>query len=178
MSACNARSAASSLSRITHHASRAPLVLQRFGFPRFDKSVSASNVPPVSGNEFPSGPWTGFYNYSPKDKHRMDLHLDFANGNMSGDGNDDIGRFVIKGKYDEPARECTFHKTYVGAHTVSYRGFREGKGIWGTWDIGVFEHGGFHIWPLGQEAGDQEAKAAEEPQPVEQSAKPAVPTPS
>ena len=30
---------------------------------------------------FPSGPWTGFYNYTgPEDRHRMDLHLTFANG--------------------------------------------------------------------------------------------------
>ena len=42
---------------------------------------------------FPSGPWVGFYNYRPGDRHRMDLLLTFANGNMSGDGVDDeIGR--------------------------------------------------------------------------------------
>ena len=33
---------------------------------------------PVTHDLFPSGPWTGFYNYSPKDKHRMDLGLTFA----------------------------------------------------------------------------------------------------
>ena len=33
---------------------------------------------------FPSGPWTGFYNYTgPEDRHRMDLHLDFMNGRMT-----------------------------------------------------------------------------------------------
>ena len=46
---------------------------------------------------FPSGPWTGFYNYRPGDRHRMDLQLTFANRNMSGDGVDDIGRFLIQG---------------------------------------------------------------------------------
>jgi hypothetical protein len=35
---------------------------------------------PVAHELFPSGAWTGFYNYRPKDKHRMDLDLTFAAG--------------------------------------------------------------------------------------------------
>lgn len=95
----------------------------------------------------------------------MDLHLQFANGNMSGDGNDDVGRFAIKGQYDEASSECTFHKSYIGAHTVFYRGFREGKGIWGTWEIGNFARGGFHIWPkrAGESETDVESEVAVEP---------------
>jgi len=85
----------------------------------------------------------------------MHLHLTFANGFMSGDGNDDIGRFLIKGRYDSKAAECYWTKSYFGAHDVFYRGFREGKGIWGTWEIGVFNHGGFHIWP--KQAGESQA---------------------
>src|SRR6185503_5598371 len=91
---------------------------------------------PVNHDAFPSGPWTGFYNYSPKDKHRMDLDLTFAGGKMSGGGNAD-----------------------VGAHDVSYRGFREGKGIWGTWEISLFARGGFHIWPKRVGEGETEARA-------------------
>ena len=96
---------------------------------------------------FPSGPWTGFYNYRPGDRHRMDLQLTFANGNMSGDGVDDVGRFLIKGRYDAASRECHWTKTYVGAHDVFYRGFREGKGIWGAWEIGagLWGHGGCRL---------------------------------
>ena len=30
------------------------------------------------------------------------MHLTFANGNMTGEGNDDVGRFLIKGRYDAP----------------------------------------------------------------------------
>jgi hypothetical protein len=82
----------------------------------------------------------------------MQLHLTFANGMMSGDGNDDIGRFIIKGRYDCRAAECYWTKSYLGSHDVFYRGFREGKGIWGTWEIGILNHGGFHIWP--KKAGD------------------------
>jgi hypothetical protein len=85
----------------------------------------------------------------------MQLHLTFANGVMSGDGNDDIGRFLIKGRYDCSSSECYWTKSYIGSHDVFYRGFREGKGIWGTWEIGILNHGGFHIWP--KQAGDSEA---------------------
>ena len=106
---------------------------------------------------FPSGPWTGFYNYHPGIGTGWTSELTFANGNMSGDGVDDVGRFLIKGRYDAASRECYWTKTYVGAHDVFYRGFREGKGIWGTWEITIQDHGGFHIWP--RQAGEGEARA-------------------
>jgi hypothetical protein len=109
----------------------------------------------VSDELYPSGPWVGFYNYQPGQRHRMQLHLTFTNGAMSGDGNDDIGRFLIKGRYDVRTAECHWTKSYLGSHDVSYRGFREGKGIWGTWDIGILNHGGFHIWP--KRPGDSDA---------------------
>jgi hypothetical protein len=90
----------------------------------------------------------------------MDLGLIFADGNLTGDGLDDIGRFLIRGRYDAASRECHWTKTYVGAHDVFYRGFREGKGIWGTWEIGQLNHGGFHIWP--RQAGEGETQAESE----------------
>ena len=119
----------------------------------------------MSDELFPSGPWTGFYNYQPGDRHRMDLHLTFVKGNISGDGSDDIGRFLIRGKYSAEDKECYWTKSYVGAHDVFYRGFREGKGIWGTWEIVIQCHGGFHIWPRGTAEGESERAA--EPAPVE-----------
>ena len=115
----------------------------------------------MNGDGFPSGPWVGFYNYGPGDRHRMDLHLHFESGCLSGDGNDDVGFFLIRGKYDPTNRECHWTKTYPGSHEVYYRGFQEGKGIWGTWEIGLFAHGGFHIWPKGiKETTTAEQKAA------------------
>lgn len=116
---------------------------------------------------FPSGPWTEFYNYRPGDRHRMDLHLTFANANISGEGNDDIGRFLIKGRFDVTSRECYWTKAYLGAHDVFYRGFREGKGIWGTWEISIFGHGGFHIWPRRAGTGETESAEASQPEPVD-----------
>ncbi len=122
----------------------------------------------MSNDLFPSGPWTGFYNYRPGgERHRMDLHLAFANGSMSGDGNDDVGRFLIKGRYDPGSLECHWTKTYIGSHEVFYRGFREGKGIWGTWEIRKLSHGGFHIWPRQAGEGEEQVESAEESQPVD-----------
>ena len=54
----------------------------------------------MSKESFPSGPWLGFYNYNfgRREKHRMDLILTFANGSMTGEGSDDVGRFLVKGR--------------------------------------------------------------------------------
>jgi len=116
---------------------------------------------------FPSGPWTGFYSYDPGDRHRMELQLAFSNGVLTGDGVDDVGRFLVKGRYDAAQSECYWTKTYIGAHDVFYRGFREGKGIWGTWEITVLDHGGFHIWPRRAGEGEEHAASAEISEPVE-----------
>jgi hypothetical protein len=125
----------------------------------------------VSNETFPSGPWVGFYTYGGElDKHRMDLALTFAAGTITGDGNDDVGAFVIRGKFDPKSRECHWTKTYVGAHDVYYRGFREGKGIWGTWEIELAAHGGFHIWPRGFDEGEGETESKEQEAPVEAAA--------
>jgi hypothetical protein len=121
----------------------------------------------MSESLFPSGPWTGFYNYRPGDRHRMDLQLTFANGNMTGDGMDDVGRFLIKGRFDITSHECYWTKTYLGAHKVFYRGFREGKGIWGTWEITIQCHGGFHIWPRQAGAGVERAETAAVKEPAD-----------
>jgi len=121
----------------------------------------------MSDELFPSGPWVGFYNHRPGDRHRMDLNLTFAHGFMAGEGNDDVGRFFIKGRYEAATRECHWIKSYVGAHDVFYRGFREGKGIWGTWEIAIRYHGGFHIWPRGADEGESHRETAEQVQPVD-----------
>ena len=117
--------------------------------------------------DFPSGPWTGFYNYGRSTgKHRMDLVLSFTDHTVSGDGSDDIGRFVITGRFDETNGECYWTKAYIAGHHVYYRGFRERKGIWGLWEL-PNESGGFHIWPLGYEEGEENHDSAEEPAPLE-----------
>ena len=96
----------------------------------------------------------------------MDLALSFANQMVTGSGHDDVGAFVISGRYDAQTKECDWTKTYVGAHTVYYRGFREGKGIWGTWEL-PDSKGGFHIWPRRQGEDNEESISESEDQPLE-----------
>ena len=121
----------------------------------------------VSESDFPSGPWVGFYTYSGvHDKHRMDLGLDFANGRVSGEGNDDVGAFVISGRFDSAEGECDWTKTYLGAHDVFYRGFREGKGIWGTWGFYGMPAAVSILWPRSFAAANEEAVSAEEEMPA------------
>jgi hypothetical protein len=97
----------------------------------------------------------------------MDIHLTFANGSMTGEGTDDVGRFLFKGRYDSVSRECYWTKSYFGRHDVFYRGFREGKGIWGTWEITIQFHGGFHIWPASAGEGVEHEESATQTEPVD-----------
>jgi hypothetical protein len=116
-------------------------------------------------DNFPSGSWVGFYTHARQNKkHRLDLGLTFAEGRVTGCGNDDVGQFLLRGKYDTKTMECHWTKNYLGMHDVFYRGFREGKGIYGKWEIKTKNHGGFNIWPLGrEEAGKTEPKSQEQP---------------
>lgn len=118
-------------------------------------------------DDFPSGPWLGFYIYdSDPDRHRMDLSLEFNKGLITGEGNDDIGPFVVRGRYDLKSKECHWTKTYVGMHDVFYSGIRQGKGIHGTWEVDEAS-GGFKIWPLAYGNGDDDAETEEKEQPVD-----------
>jgi hypothetical protein len=104
---------------------------------------------------FPSGPWTGFFLQKlVPGRHLMELRLTFRQGVMTGEGRDWVGKFVVKGRYQITDGRCHWTKRYLGKHDVFYRGFNEGKGIWGVWEIGptaglTAQRGGFHIWPEG-----------------------------
>lgn len=116
-------------------------------------------------SQFSSGQWVGFYTYSGRSrKFLMDLVLEFKQGIMSGEGYDGIGGFVIAGVYSLVTNECNWRKTYVGRHTVVYRGFGENNGIWGTWTL-PDASGGFRIWPLSEGAPPL---ADEEKEPVQE----------
>jgi len=92
----------------------------------------------------------------------MDLVLEFRAGKMSGEGADGIGLFIISGNYSEETGECAWVKQYVGRHFVDYKGYREGKGIWGNWVVGAGK-GGFQIWPL-SESGPIKVEKESEPE--------------
>jgi hypothetical protein len=118
----------------------------------------------MSEVDYPSGKWIGFYTYADSSqRHLMDLVLAFRAGAISGEGADGIGFFGIDGRYDAQQGECNWTKTYFGSHSVWYAGFREKKGIWGTWRIGALR-GGFHIWPIGEGAWvEQLSEGVEQP---------------
>ncbi len=131
--------------------------------------------PPEAG-PIPSGPWHGFYAYrdDPR-RHRQDLALTFREGRISGSGCDDIGRFLIRGHYEEETLRCRCVKTYPGSHDVFYSGAYDLGSLWGTWEIPPAGRGGFRIWPGARGEGAGEELAEEEP--VEAAAEAATPAP-
>src|SRR5262249_37906284 len=101
---------------------------------------------------FPSGPWTGFFlQRLVPGRHLMELDLAFRGGVLSGSGRDWVGTFALQGRYELADGHCSFMKSYIGKHAVSYQGYNEGKGIWGTWTTNLAGYlpprGGFHLWP-------------------------------
>ncbi|MBI3854993.1 MAG: hypothetical protein HY293_04800 [Planctomycetes bacterium] len=118
-------------------------------------------------DDFTSGPWTGFYTYANSRRERMDLALAFRQGVVTGSGSDPVGFFTIDGRYDPESNEIHWTKTYPGSHDVFYKGCRDSRGIWGTWQLRIFGSGGFHIWPKGQGEGLTEHAKAETEQPVD-----------
>jgi hypothetical protein len=128
-------------------------------------------VDPETDPRFPSGKWVGFFlDKRLPGRHRMEMVLNFAVGQMSGEGRDRVGRFTFEGSYDTTDGRCHWVKRYVGLHAIRYMGFNEGKGIWGTWefgDSGLTYSGGFHIWPEGMPDPTQPRLTEEADVPVE-----------
>jgi hypothetical protein len=121
----------------------------------------------MSEAQFQSGQWVGFYTYSNETKrYLMDLILQFRDGTISGEGSDGLGLFGIDGRYNPNDGDCSWVKTYFGSHSVEYSGFREKKGICGTWTIRGTK-GGFHIWPIGEgELVEKLREEVEEEMPI------------
>ncbi len=105
---------------------------------------------PIEDARFPSGKWTGFF-LQPDipGRHSMELILKFVDGQVTGEGRDRIGAFLIRGRFQVEDGRCWWTKSYIGLHDVTYQGYNEGKGIWGLWEIEPPWRGGFHIWPEG-----------------------------
>lgn len=113
---------------------------------------------------FPSGKWLGFWKQGPL-RGEMEVLLTFVKGTFTGEGRDRVGAFTFRGRYSTTDGTCHWIKRYAGAHDVFYKGYNEGKGIWGTWKLpGAIidlDRGGFHIWPEGMNVGDRPALTAE-----------------
>jgi hypothetical protein len=120
------------------------------------------------GYEFPSGPWRGYWLYPHRPaRHKMRLDLKFAAGRVMGDGDDEVGYFVINGRYDAETGDVHWTKTYPRRHQVFYSGRRDTRGISGMWEIHSWYSGGFAIWPGESEEGPAEIEHVEEQLPVE-----------
>ena len=112
-------------------------------------------LPPYDHREcddrFLTGKWMGFFvQPDSRQRHAMDLVLEFTNGTISGVGNDRVGEFTIRGAYDAETGQCSWLKQYVGQHGVAYAGQARQRGIIGQWRIPgqpAFWTGPFFIWP-------------------------------
>jgi hypothetical protein len=86
----------------------------------------------------------------------MRLDLKFAAARMMGDGDDEVGYFVINGKYDGETGVCHWTKTYPRRHQVQYQGAGTGNRIAGTWILPGDRSGRFLIWAGESEEGPSE----------------------
>jgi hypothetical protein len=102
---------------------------------------------------FPSGKWVGFWMQRLIiGRQYMGLQLTFANSQITGEGFDRVGEFIMHGGYDLRSGACVIHKRYLDAHDVLYEGRNENDGLWlwGLWSIEYLDRGGFHLWPAGE----------------------------
>lgn len=107
---------------------------------------------------YPSGRWDGFWVQTGWGRQAMtSFSLRFANGLVSGEGRDMIGRFTFAGEYDETTGEVRMVKQFIGKHQVLYIGRSDGEGsIQGTWYIPGNDSGPFLLRPVLQKpTGDE-----------------------
>lgn len=107
---------------------------------------------------YPSGRWDGFWVQSVLGRQPMKAFaLRFADGKVSGEGRDVVGRFTFSGIYNETTGAVRLVKQYVGKHMVLYVGHPDGEGsILGTWSIGSHHSGTFLLRPVIQKpTGDE-----------------------
>jgi len=81
-------------------------------------------------------PWKGWFaqNGQKTDMHFQNFRVEM-NGKIWGSGSDNVGQFQISGNMKPHNQRLTFHKKYMGQHTVVYNGRMEGNHITGKWDI-------------------------------------------
>ena len=106
---------------------------------------------------YPSGRWDGFWVQRVWGRQPMTpFFLRFAEGKVSGEGRDMVGRFTFSGIYDPTTGEVRMVKQYI-KHVVLYVGQPDGEGsIAGTWSIVNVDSGSFLLRPVVQKpSGDE-----------------------
>jgi hypothetical protein len=98
---------------------------------------------------YPTGVWRGYWEAAGWGRQEMqELVLRFADGKVTGDGVDRVGRFTFRGTY-EPSGTVTLVKQYIGRHQVIYQGQHDGEGtIFGRWTIPPLGSGPFALAPV------------------------------
>ena len=121
--------------------------------------VGIGNMQDVPNDQqFPCGEWIGFFcRQGEAARYWMQLELTFADGIICGSGTDRLGLFVVRGRYRPDDGTCQGSKRYVGGGDIFIRGYNEGQGIWGVWELSEKIRGGYHIWPAHMNLIDQEA---------------------
>jgi hypothetical protein len=107
---------------------------------------------------YPSGRWDGFWVQEYFGRQPMTpFSLRFADGVVTGEGRDVIGRFTFAGEYDQTTGAVRLVKQYLGKHRVLYVGHPDGEGsIQGTWSIGEYCRGPFLLRPrIAKPKGDE-----------------------
>lgn len=100
-----------------------------------------------SDRRLPTGEWNGFFLENHQDQRGwMHLYLTFAEKKIKGEGTDYVGPWHANGEYDLSTGICSWVKSYLGKHPVTYQGTISENGIMGRWQIS-FLSGEFHIWP-------------------------------
>jgi hypothetical protein len=97
----------------------------------------------------------------------MRLRLVFSpDGNIHGEGVDDVGAFTIGGLFNGATSEANWTKAYVGRHKVQYSGIYSQRTICGDWTL-TRVTGGFWIWPGTDTESEKAATQTDQEVPVE-----------
>ncbi len=78
---------------------------------------------------YPSGRWEGFWVQEWLGRQPMTpFTLTFSEGRIAGEGRDVVGRFTVRGDYDEATGAVRMVKQYLDKHWVLYIGQPDAEG--------------------------------------------------
>eukprot|EP00727_Mastigamoeba_balamuthi_P012996 m51a1_g8319 hypothetical protein (810) ;mRNA; f:119496-123757 len=82
-----------------------------------------------------SGTYSGaWYQGGSTGPFQLTIEGDSSTG-IRGEGADSIGRFTVRGKYNESSEQVSFVKAYIGKHSLNYEGRGTPDGFRGRWVI-------------------------------------------
>lgn len=103
---------------------------------------------------FPSGPWIGLWT-QPGVMEWTKLHMEFADGKITGNIRDSDGPSTIVGSYSTKDGTVTLIRSYHGEHAVQHEGEAYQGGIMGRWRKRMTDTRGlWRVWPLDKDKSD------------------------